>query len=109
MTLYPNTNISLFANHMVISVLSPHAPDSTGYDTIIRIPQSVDSDARTFEKCKGLLERDWGLARNEDAAVIKRVQQGRASPAFDQHFLSPFWEGMIHSFCNMILDDLDRE
>ena len=109
MTLYPNTNISLFANHMVLTVLSPHAPDSTGYDTIIRIPEAVDSDARYFEKCKDMLYNDWGYARDEDAEVIKRVQQGRVSPAYDQHFLSPFWEGMTYGFNNRILNDLDRD
>ena len=109
MTLYPNTNISLFPNFLLITILSPHAPDSTGYDTALLIPESVDKDARYFEKCEELIQRDWGYARNEDAAVLKRVQQGRKSPVYDQHFFSPFWESMCHSFCNRILDDLKCE
>ncbi len=107
MTLYPNTNISLFPNFLLITVLSPHAADSTGYDTILRIPQSVDQDSRYFDKCEFMLLNDWGYARNEDAEVLKRVQQGRHSPAYDQHFFSPFWESMSHGFCNRILDDLE--
>jgi hypothetical protein len=89
MTLYPNTNISLFPNFLLITILSPHAPDSTGYDTALLIPESVDEDARYFEKCEELIQRDWGYARNEDAAVLKRVQQGRKSPVYDQHFFRP--------------------
>ena len=41
MTLYPNTDISLFPNFLLITVIMPQAPDSTGYDSIFLYPEEV--------------------------------------------------------------------
>ena len=108
MTLYPNTDISLFPNFLLITVLNPQAPDKTGYDSIFLYPAEVAGNPKYFDQREFIRFRDWGHARNEDAAVLRAVQQGRKSPAFDQHFLVPFWESMSHGFCNRILDDLER-
>ncbi len=108
MTLYPNTNISLFPNFLLITVLQPQAPDRTGYGSAIRYPEHVASNPRYAEQRDFILTEDWGHVRNEDAAVVKKVQLGRKSPAFDQHFLVPFWESMSHGFCNRILDNLEK-
>lgn len=75
---------------------------------MILYPEHVASHPRYGEQRDFILTEDWGHARNEDAAVVKRVQLGRKSTAFDQHFLVPFWESMSHGFCNRILDDLDK-
>ena len=108
MTLYPNTDISLFPNFLLITVLNPQAPDKTGYDSIFLYPAAVAGDPKCFAQREFIRVRDWGHARNEDAAVLRAVQQGRKSPAFEQHFLVPFWESMSHGFCKRILDDLER-
>ena len=109
MTLYPNTDISLFPNFLLITVIMPQAPDSTGYDSIFLYPEEVAKDPGYFEQREIIRERDWGHARNEDAAVLQAVQKGRKSPAFGQHFLVPFWESMSHGFCKRILDDLESD
>ena len=109
MTLYPNTDISLFPNFLLITVLNPQAPDKTGYDSIFLYPEAVANDPKYFDQREIIRERDWGHARNEDAAVLRVVQKGRKSPAYDQHFLVPFWESMSHGFCNRILDELESD
>ena len=109
MTLYPNTDISLFPNFLLITVIMPQAPDSTEYDSIFLYPEEVAGNPKFFEQREVIMNRDWGHARNEDAAVLRVVQKGRKSPAYDQHFLVPFWESMSHGFCNRILDDLESD
>ncbi len=108
MSLYPNTNISVAPNNMLITVLTPQAPDRTAYDSMMLLPSDVAHQSKFAKQREYLLTVDWAIARDEDGAVLKTVQAGRHSPAFDQHFIVPFWGAMCHSFCNRILDDLER-
>ena len=66
--------------------MNPLAPDKTGYDSIFLYPQAIAGDPKYFEQRDFIMGRDWGHARNEDAAVLRAVQQGRKSagvrPAF---------------------------
>jgi len=107
MSLYPNTNISVYPNFVLITVLTPHAPDRTDYDSIMLHLHDVATESRWSEQRRYLLTDDWANARTEDAAVLHAVQAGRRSPAFDQHFYAPFWDSMIHRFNQRILDDLE--
>ncbi len=108
MSLYPNTNISVAPNYMLITVLTPQAPDRTAYDSMMLLPSDVAQQSKYARQREHLLTVDWAIARDEDGAVLKTVQAGRHSPAFDQHFIVPFWGAMCRSFCNRILDDLER-
>jgi hypothetical protein len=95
-------------HYLVITALTPHSPDRTGYDSMILYPKEVASDPRYANDREDILDNDWVFASKEDAVVCKKVQEGRHSTAFDQHFYAPFWESMSHSFCNRILDDLEK-
>ncbi len=108
MSLYPNTNISVAPNYMLVTVLTPHAPDRTAYDSMMLLPSEVAHRSKYAKQREYLLTVDWAIARDEDGAVLKTVQAGRHSPAFDQHFIVPFWGAMCRSFCNRVLDDLER-
>ncbi len=108
MSLYPNTNISVAPNSMLITVLTPQAPDRTAYDSMMLLPRDVAQQSRYAQQREYMLTVDWAIARDEDGAVLKSVQAGRHSPAFDQHFIVPFWGAMCRSFCNRVLDDLER-
>lgn len=108
MSLYPNTNISVYPNYVLITVLTPHAPDYTDCHSIMLLPRDVATGAAWSKQRGYLLTEDWANAHAEDAAVLRRVQAGRRSPAFDLHFLAPFWESMVRTFNNRIVDDLQR-
>ena len=108
MTLYPNTNISVYQNFVLITVLTPQSPDKTNYDSIMLFPKEVAYGAQYSQQRQYLLTEDWSEACREDAVILKKVQECRYSPAFDQHFIVPFWGSMCRSFCNRILDDLEK-
>ena len=110
MTLYPNTNISLFPNFLLITVLKPQAPDQTGYDSMVLYPESVASNPRYAERRE--FHADWktgDMLATKMRPFSKKYRWDVESPAFDQHFLVPFWDSMSHGFCNKILDDLEND
>lgn len=107
MTLYPNTNISLFPDHLCISVLLPDGPAATDYLTGCRLIGDKATLADYAELRTGLLGA-WLGAAEEDARICAAVQAGRESPAFDQHLFVPFWERLYHSFSQRIVNDLER-
>lgn len=105
--MYPNLAFLVFPTRMRVSILIPNGPDECEW----LIATFYADGAATDPACKADREASLAasiMARLEDDRVCEAVQRARRSPVFRRRFYSPFWEGMLYSFNNRILDDLER-
>lgn len=105
-TLYPNLYLSIAPEAVEVGFALPDGPEATRERRLYLVHQDVASDASAREAA-GAVVAGFAEAGREDARVCEAVQRARHSPAYAQHFYSPFWDVLHHRFSQLLLDDLE--
>jgi len=105
--MYPNLAFLVFPTRVRVSILIPHGPDACDWLLATFYSDGAATDP-VWRKERDATMTASIAARLEDDAVCEAVQRARRSPVFRKRFYSPFWENMLYSFNQRILDELER-
>lgn len=100
---FPHFAAEVFPDQFSVLVSYPIAPDKTREELhIFLIGDAATSDQ--YRDAREAMFKMWDELNREDLAVLKLLQQGRLSPAYDGGRLSPDWEGPTHDFGRRIVE-----
>jgi choline monooxygenase len=102
--LYPNILLFLMPNQLFSIVLDPLAPDRTGERLDFAFVEGDESAATAAA-------RDWWIdawrhLNGQDFGMLRRLQQGRASPAFDGGCFSAVMDQVALAVQRRVAEDL---
>lgn len=98
--LYPNLLLFLMPNQLFSIVLDAQAPDRTGERLDFAFVGGGDPAAIAW------WIEGWRHLNNQDFGMLRRLQQGRASPAFGGGCFSPVMDQVALAVQRRVLDDL---
>ena len=100
---FPHFAAEVFPDQFSVLVSYPVAPDKTREELhIFLIGDAATSDQ--YKDAREAMFRMWDELNREDLVVLKLLQQGRLSPAYDGGRLSSHWEGSTHDFGRRIVE-----
>lgn len=101
---FPNVLVFLEAGWFQVIGVEPVAPDRT----IEHMAVYVDRDAggAAFEGSRKLLCDSLFEINDQDLPILRKLQEGRHSPATDRNFLLPQWDQVTAHFQQRVLDAL---
>lgn len=101
--LFPDTGLVVLPNHAFVVFARPAGPDRTVEETVLLThPSTLDEEAA--DAAIDRLAHFWDLVNRQDIAIVERVQQGIASPAYPGGRMCYRFEEPLHRFQNMIID-----
>lgn len=99
--LFPNVWVSCVRDHFRVSFVEPVAPDRTRIRWEFFFVGDAAMAPELREAREALIGRVMAVFE-EDAEVLRRLQAGRASWAFDGGRFSPHHERTVHRFLRMV-------
>ncbi len=105
-SLFPNTSVVIFPNHILTMICTPLAVDRSRIEIALFVEAEAASAAER-ETDRDSLLADWTLITEQDAAALELQQAGHVSPVADGAKFSPFWEGTAHYFEKHVVDVLE--
>jgi phenylpropionate dioxygenase-like ring-hydroxylating dioxygenase large terminal subunit len=99
---YPNIALSVLPNHMFLLLARPAGPGLTHEAAyLLTHPES----RRQAEEAEiDALAAFWDEVNREDIAIVERVQDGLANPAYEGGRMCYRFEESVHRFQNMEID-----
>ncbi len=93
-------------DHYATIVLTPVAPDRTleRFDFWF-LPEA---DAPSIKAARQAVIDRWAAINSEDVDIVRRLQRGRASPAFDGGVFASHWERPVEAFQSLLSERLGR-
>lgn len=105
---FPNLHFAVFPYFVHMIIVHPQSAERT---QTLRA-QFYDAESASAPDCleeRLELQAEFQQAGEEDSRVTEAVQKARHSPMYEQHYYSPFWDGMHHYFTNHLLDALEQD
>jgi choline monooxygenase len=99
---YPNLALSVLPNHMFLLLARPVAPGRTLETAYLLTHPESRKQARESEI--DALAAFWDEVNREDIAIVERVQDGLANPAYEGGRMCYRFEESVHRFQNMEID-----
>ena len=103
--LYPNTLIGLHADQLFIMYLQPIGPNQTVEHVRISYVGS-HALSNEFNAHRNTLLQTWSAVFDEDIFAVDRMQQGRASPAYQGGAFSPVMDEPTLHFHRWVANQL---
>jgi choline monooxygenase len=100
--MYPNVQIGFGADHYTLGYYRPDGPAASQNHVAYYTHRSVASDSNVT----ALVAAGWDAARAEDNIVCAATQRGRSTYPHAATFYSPFWDGHVHAFHQLVALDL---
>lgn len=94
--MFPNAIFGIHADHVWTVVLEPLRYDRT-LERMNLYYVGERALGEDYDVLRGAVRDEWLKIWAEDQDVVERMQQGRASPAFDGGVFSPVLDGPTHS------------
>ena len=107
--LFPNVLMHVWPYAVMVMQLLPLSPARTleRYFFYFHDQEGDPGEAAQEARRKAMAEYRR-INEKEDFPIIAAMQESRASGAFDQGRLSPFWDGMIRDYAALYLEALER-
>jgi phenylpropionate dioxygenase-like ring-hydroxylating dioxygenase large terminal subunit len=99
---YPNLALSVLPNHVFLLLARPVAPGRTLETAYLLTHPESRKQARESEV--DALAAFWDEVNREDIAIVERVQDGLANPAYEGGRMCYRFEESVHRFQNMEID-----
>lgn len=99
--LFPNTAVNIYPTNAQFVTFDPVAPDRCVMNIWFYYVGDAARD-EAFAAARDEVCDEWGKLNAEDEDVCARMQQGRASAAYDGGRLAPFWDQGTAHFHTMI-------
>ena len=104
-TLFPNVMLGIHRDHFYAVRVDPVAPDRCReHFEIYYVGEEATGGA--FEALRSENREGWRSIFAEDQEVVERMQQGRASPAYQGGVFSPAMDGPTHAFHAWVAEKL---
>lgn len=113
--IFPNTTVAMQPSYMAPAIYTPLAPGRTQANMAWCFVGEAASNPDFAERREALLDQWLGESRsptaldgirNQDYGIMAVQQIARASHVADDVQFSPYWEGHVHRFQNMVIDAL---
>jgi choline monooxygenase len=103
--LFPNIAVNALPNHTFLLLARPTSTGSTQETAYLLVhPECTDRAGDALEsEIEGLLAF-WDEVNREDIAIVERVQDGLADPAYTGGRMCYRFEEPVHRFQNMVID-----
>lgn len=105
---FPNLHFAVFPYFVHMIIVHPQSAGQTHTLRAQFYDAASASDPESLEE-RLELQAEFQQAGLEDSRVTEAVQKARHSPVYEQHYYSPFWDGMHHYFSNWLLDALEQD
>jgi choline monooxygenase len=103
--LFPNVALNALPNHTFLILARPAGPGRTRETVyLLAHPESIDAAGEAVEAEVDALLSFWDEVNREDIAIVERVQQGIADPAYTGGRMCYRFEESVHRFQNMVID-----
>jgi phenylpropionate dioxygenase-like ring-hydroxylating dioxygenase large terminal subunit len=103
--LFPNVAVNALPNHTFVMLTRPTATGLTKEVTyLLSHPDSIARAGDSLEREADGLLAFWDEVNREDIAIVERVQQGLADPAYTGGRMCYRFEEPVHRFQNMVVD-----
>jgi choline monooxygenase len=103
--LFPNIALNALPNHTFLLLARPAAPGrprEVAY--LLAHPESIEASGASLDADTDSLLAFWDEVNREDIAIVERVQQGLADPAYTGGRMCYRFEESVHRFQNMVID-----
>ncbi len=101
--LFPSLAINALPNHTFLMLTRPTTAGHTSEVTyLLAAPESLDADGA--DTALEELLAFWDEVNREDIAIVERVQDGLADPAYTGGRMCYRFEESVHRFQNMVVD-----
>lgn len=104
---FPNLHLAVFPYFIHMIIVHPHSAECTHTLRAQFYDEYSATDSGCLEE-RLELQAEFQQAGLEDSRVTEAVQKARHSPVYQQHYYSPFWDGMHYHFSNRLLDALEQ-
>jgi choline monooxygenase len=103
--LFPNVALNALPNHTFVMLALPTEAGRTDEVTyLLAHPASIAGAGEALEEGVAALIAFWDEVNREDIAIVERVQQGLADPAYTGGRMCYRFEESVHRFQNMVVD-----
>jgi choline monooxygenase len=102
--IFPNALVFLEAGWLQVIGVFPVAPDSTIEHMALFVDR--DASAEEFDGSRKLLCDSLYEINEQDLPILRKLQQGRYSPAADRNHLVPHWDQVTAHFQQQVHDSV---
>ena len=100
---FPSVAVNALPNHTFLLLTRPVSAGLTAETAYLLVPSESNALPEADAAVDGLLAF-WDTVNREDIAIVERVQQGLADPAYTGGRMCYRFEEPVHRFQNMVID-----
>ena len=104
--LFPNVCLTFFPGNLGVIEVQPLSVDRTFERLHVYATEDVANEPELTQARQQIIDL-WALTNQQDMDALRWTQMGRCCPGFDGGALSPYWDGAVSAFAELLTTRLN--